>query len=348
RAGVLRLYEQLHRLDAGWGGIESYVKELIDQHLFTFKKLYLNDESIKNLIIVDDYISPWVLRGGIKTKKDEMFEIGALKKLIKMLVTNDKPKAAQILGISEEKIPLMLISAVMIKRISEVTGADNIWAPGVTLGDGIAYEYAESMGLLKDDHDFERDIIAGAYNTLRRYKESIKDSKALESMALNIFDATKRIHGLGKRERLLLRLAAILSKCGKYINMADEGVISSQIIMNTEIMGLSPGEHAVVANTVRLLYTEFVYGDGKETFDTLLVAKLSAILKMASVFCLNPDKTPEKLTIAKDTGVITFNVSILKDYAIESSIFKTNAVFFREVFGVSPVLKIRKPRLGGQ
>ena len=40
------------------------------------------------------------------------------------------------------KVPLVYISAVLTKRIAELMGAALIWAPGVTLCDGIAYEYA--------------------------------------------------------------------------------------------------------------------------------------------------------------------------------------------------------------
>ena len=69
----------------------------------------------------------------------------------------------------------------------------------------------------------------------------------------------KKMHGLGKRERLYLRLAAILHDCGKYISLVNTGEASFQIIMSTEIIGLSHQEREIVANVVRFNHSRFVY-----------------------------------------------------------------------------------------
>ena len=81
----------------------------------------------------------------------------------------------------------------------------------------------------------------------------------MEKHVLNIFDTMKRYHGMGKRERLLLQIAAILHACGKFIGMKNSGESSYNIIMSTEIIGLSHMEREIIANVVRynscLLYT---------------------------------------------------------------------------------------------
>ncbi len=61
-------------------------------------------------------------------------------------------------------------------------------------------------------------------------------------MALDIFDSTRKIHGMGKRERLLLQIAVLLHDCGKYISMSEVAECSYRIIMATEIIGLSTEE----------------------------------------------------------------------------------------------------------
>lgn len=55
-----------------------------------------------------------------------------------------------------------------------------------------------------------------------------------------IFDSMKKVHGMGQRERLYLRLAAILHDCGKYISLLNVGEASYDIIMATEMIGLVP------------------------------------------------------------------------------------------------------------
>ena len=104
-----------------------------------------------------------------------------------------------------------------------MTDAKMIWAPGVSLCDGMVYEYAEEYKLLAQVHDFEQDIVTCARGISKRYMGSKRRAETLEQIALTIFDSMKRVHGMGRRERLLLRIATLLHDCGKYISMVNLG-----------------------------------------------------------------------------------------------------------------------------
>ena len=47
--------------------------------------------------------------------------------------------------------------------------AEKIWAPGVIVSDGIAYDYAQKHKLCKPVHDFDADVISAARNLSARY-----------------------------------------------------------------------------------------------------------------------------------------------------------------------------------
>ena len=70
--------------------------------------------------------------------------------------------------------------------------------------------------------------------------------------------------------------------------MGDVAECSYQIIMATEIIGLSTEERQIIANAVRYNTTEFVYyseiaGEvGMDRSVYLLIAKLTAILRIAN------------------------------------------------------------------
>ena len=217
RLGVLRVQERINHLNARPSQMESLVDEMASAQLATFKKMYLKDHTIKNIIIVDDYLSPWAVRKAGKDGGKAIADIGQYEELLGLLRTNSQMQAAALLDIPEEKVPLVYISAIILRRIALLLGAEKMWAPGVTLCDGIAYEYAEKNKMLTGEHDFEKDIIACAMNISKRYMGSRKRAETLEKIALTIFDSMKKIHGLGKRERLYLRLSALLHDCGKYI-----------------------------------------------------------------------------------------------------------------------------------
>ena len=96
-----------------------------------------------NIIIVDDYLSPWAVRKAHERGDgNAMVDSKAFNQLMEALRTRGTTELAKRMDIAEEKVPLVYISAVLTKRISELMGAALIWAPGVTLCDGIAYEYA--------------------------------------------------------------------------------------------------------------------------------------------------------------------------------------------------------------
>ena len=189
RLGVLRLQEILTHLNAKPSQVENMIEEMATAQLATYKKLYLKDREIENIIIVDDYISPWAVRRTRKTGEQSVIGMPEFEELLKMLRSVSTMEAAKRLDTSEEKVPLVFISAVLTRRIAQMMEAKKIWAPGVTLCDGIAYEYAEQIKMFRGEHDFAEDIIACAMNISKRYMGSRKRAETLEKITTAIFDS---------------------------------------------------------------------------------------------------------------------------------------------------------------
>ena len=228
-------------------------------------------------------------------------------------------------------------------------GAERIWAPGVTLCDGIAYEYAERNRLLNGEHDFEKDILACAVNISKRYMGSRRRAETLERITLTIFDSMKKVHGLGRRERLYLRLSALLHDCGKYISMVNIGESSYNIIMATEIIGLSHMEREIVANIVRFNHSPFYYygelkrsGTSLDREAYLIVAKLTAILRIANSLDRSHKQKLKGVKARLQDNQLILTVDTLEDITLEKGFFEARAGFFQEVFSVQPLLRQKK------
>ena len=350
RLGVLRLQEMLTHLNAGRDQMEELVDELANAQLNTYKKLYLKDREIQNIIIVDDYISPWAVRRAGNQPDKALIALEDFDALMELLHNSGIMGAAKALGVAEEKVPLVMISAVLARRIAKVMGATKVWAPGVTLCDGMAYEYAEEIKMFRGQHDFERDIIACAANISKRYMGSRKRAETLETLATTIFDSMKKIHGMGKRERLYLQIAALLHDCGKYVSLVDIGERSYDIIMATEIIGLSHAEREIVASVVRYNHSEFVYYgyqesrgvdfSGKENY--LIVAKLTAILRLANSLDRSHKQKLKGMKAQLQDNELILTVETQEDVTLEKGFFDISTEFFEEVFSVNPILKTKK------
>ena len=346
RVGILRIREHLSQLKLKSSQYREIIEELLSGQIEVFEKLYLKGKKIENIIVVDEYISSAL------GKKDR----GLLENYIDSEVYtafaeeihgHSLSEVGKRLQVPEESMFLLYISSVMVLKFLRTMEAARLWIPGVTLCDGIAYEYAEKNKILFTNHDFEKDIIDCTQNISKRYMGSKKRGETLEKIALTIFDSMKKVHGLGKRERLLLRLAALLHDCGKYITMTNVGEASYEIVMSTEIIGLSHMERETVANIVRYNYREFVYFDargesGLDKQSYLVMAKLTAILRAATGLDRSHKEKFRNIVAALREGQLVLTVDTTNDITLEKGLFSASADFFEEIFDIRPVIKRKR------
>lgn len=340
RLGILRIYDQLSHFDVRPKQRTALIEELVNSQLEIFRKFYVAHKKIHNIIIVDDYMN-----GAMQAIRQEILTAERFEEFYQYAYNTPRQELARKLSMTEDAIELLEVTMAMIRCIVRSLGAETIWAPGVTLCDGIAYEYAEARKIVPPSHDFDADIIACAHNISSRYQGSTQRSQTLEHIALSIFDATKRIHGLGAREALLLRIAAILHDCGKYISIVNLPECCYNIIMSTEIIGLSHIEREIVANVVRYNHDDFVYYEEQEEASDLdrqsylVISRLTAILRLANGLDRSHKHKFEeiRLAIRDDKLIITVPSGI--DITLEKGMFSHRADFFEEVFGIRPVIK---------
>lgn len=348
KLGVLRLRDNLAHLNASIRQYENFLDEIINAQMAVYKKLYLKDREIKNIIIVDDYISTLLRKKSINNEMAGYAGAELFEKFRDVYHKESLSELAKRWDMPEETMPLMYIALIMTKRIMEIMGAELIWAPGVTLCDGIAYEYAQKNKIMVSTHDFEQDIIACAHNISKRYRGSKKRSETLEQIALTIFDSMKKIHGLGNRERLLLQLSTILHDCGKYISMTNLAECSYNIIMSTEVIGLSHMERQIVANVVKYNHMEFEYFEEMSRYGVtdqasyLKMAKLTAILRLANGLDRSHKQKFKNVKTALKDGQLIITVDTNDDITLEKGLFGASAMFFEEVYSVRPVIRQKR------
>ncbi len=344
KLGVLRLQESLSELDASPGKYDELLEEMIGSQMDVFEKLYLGGRNIENLIIVDDYVSPITWNRTKDSDTPGYITASRFMAFFDRIKEMNSDEFCRRYNVARENFNQVYIAATLIRSVAKTMGVGMIWAPGVTLTDGIAYEYGERKKLIVIDHDFESDIITCARSLSRRYNGDDKRNQTLENICMTIFDSMKKVTGLSKRDRLLLRIATILNDCGKYISMYNLAQSSYNIIMATEIIGLSEIEREIIAGVVKYNHVYLDYDiertetSGRSEDVYMRVAKLTALLRMGSALDRSHrQKVADiKAKLADDTLVITVRTN--KDITLEKGVFAKRADFFEEIFCVKPVI----------
>ncbi len=353
--GVLRIRSLLDRIPATVKNHREQIEEIVDNELFTFRKMYLKDREITNLIGIGETILYLLRRMEVKVIGDKI-DAAAMNQFYERLSQMNTEQIEERFGVNNEYASMILPGAVVYKRILEITGAELFWIPGIRLCDSIAAEYAEDNKFIKFSHNFENDILAASRNMAKRYKCHASHNQVLEQYATQIFDSMKKYHGLDSRHRLLLQIAVLLHACGKFVSIRNSNECSYNIIMSTEIIGLSHLEREIIANVVRYNIRDFDYnrveletqmhqgGDYgmSQNEITILIAKLTAILRLAN----SMDRSHRgKLTDCRMTvrdGELVITTGYKGDLALERSSFEQKADFFEEIFGIRPVLKQKR------
>ena len=171
-----------------------------------------------------------------------------------------------------------------------------------------------------------------------------------------MFDKLKKIHGLGASERLVLQLAAVLTRCGRLISARGILEASYDVIRRSEIYGITFRERLYIAHLLR--YSAFAAPDLNDaTWRELTNKEQTVVSKLAAIYRLSQaldasgkqkiaaDEISVKESAGKsadDDDCITITVHTANDIFLEQYIFGNCANFFRTVYGLTPLLKIRR------
>ncbi len=353
RLGILRLRRSLKELAPASYNYEELLSELIENEIHTLKKMYLKKLEIRNIIVVDDHL-PYILyklsENGIDRtalNRDNAGRSVTAAQFVRFIDTLKQMSGEQVakeVGIPMESASLLIPSAFIIKHMIKTMGAEKIYVPGVSLSDGIAYDYAEKNKIIRSDHDFGLDIISSVENISARYRGSQNTGDLLSKSALAVFDGMKKYHGLDGRGRLLLEIASRLRDVGRFVSLASPGSCAFPIIMGTEIIGLSHLEREMVAVIVSSSYPkDLSYEDVMETgFDEknyITVVKLTAILRLSSGMVRNYKRKFNGVKAAVKDKELIITVDTEDDIALERGLFFEKTGLFEEVFGLKPVLR---------
>ena len=245
---------------------------------------------------------------------------------------------------SEHKAEMVLPTIVLYQHILSLAQFEEIVIPPDQFIDGIRMVYIGERTKDSRRELIEEQIVSLAHTIGRKYQYDEIHAADVERWALLIFDRMGRIHGLGKRERRLLRVAAILHDIGKFISLRRHYFYSYRLILSSDILGFSEKEKWVMANVAHY-HDKGTPKDTEHNFTTLtvreqvLVSKLAAIIRLADALDCSRTQKIDRADVIFRGDEMRVMVNSQQDISLEEWTFEDRAQFFEDVFGIKAILK---------
>ena len=141
-------------------------------------------------------------------------------------------------------------------------------------------------------------------------------------LALELFDGTHRVHGLGPRERSLLEFAALLHDVGRHISYPGRHKHTFYLIRNGDLRGFHPVDIEVLALVGR--YHRQGMPRKKNTIFAALpreerraVRILSGLLRLADALDRSHRAVVKALSVREDRGGLRLRCEVEGDAGLE-------------------------------
>ena len=346
RLGSLRVSEMLSDLAKQTTHYTEVLEEYISQDLAEYHAIEPKNIKYKNLIVFGSDMGFIKALAGESPREYCYLSREKFDSVVSSLLKISSEELARKLDIMPSTAPLLLPTALMVKKMLDYMDVDGVHMPDASLTEGVMYGYAWYHKLYDLVIDPDQDLLSAARHVAKRYKSEKKHITFVENAAIAIFDATKKLHGMHDRERTLLRVASLCHELGKFINIANPNPSTYSIIDRTELIGMSEKERKIVALVGRFYTDPDFFLDPRyaeiPTEDQVLVSKLTAILRLADAMDgshrqklrdISVVLTPEGLTVSGDT---------MYDMTYDKWFFESHTDLFEQFFTVKAFLKVRR------
>jgi exopolyphosphatase/guanosine-5'-triphosphate,3'-diphosphate pyrophosphatase len=290
RLGALRMLEALGESN---GSAESFV-DLLYKHLRGLERRIADRFETSHF---DRYVAVGgnvesladLLNARGEPKRQESVESCAIRAVhgeVMDLAAMTVAERMEKRGLRADRADTIVPAGVVYVRLGELAGVDRVLVPRVGIKDGLLQEvfHGHFESFAAEDHV---DVVLSSCRAMgRRFHFEADHAESVVTLARQIFDQTKELHGLGSRARVLLEAAALLHDVGAAVNNDGHHKHSQYLIQSSELVGLTEEEKEIVALLARY-HRKAPPGRDHEEFmslrrrDRSLLERLAAILRIA-------------------------------------------------------------------
>jgi exopolyphosphatase / guanosine-5'-triphosphate,3'-diphosphate pyrophosphatase len=234
---------------------------------------------------------------------------------------------------AETLIPALLIYYALVCESS----AEHIVVSDASLRRGLLLDMASPGGRF-GARDFEQQVLASAEAVGHRYRFDRAHGRHVADLAVRLFDECHDEHMLSERDRLLLKVAALLHDIGVYVSLRAHHKHSLYLLQYSQIFGLTNDEMTIVANIARYHRGQMPQRSHQtymalERRDRLIVSKLAAFLRLANALDAEHLQKVTDVKVARHGRGWVLTISGRGDLTMERLSASARADLLRDAFG---------------
>lgn len=247
----------------------------------------------------------------------------SLRKLRKTVVEMDLEERMRLPGLDPRRADLMVAGAILLDTLLKDLDAEDITLCDLALREGVLLDYIHQQRKHIARVDRYPDVRRRSVIELaERCAWEVEHARQVAAIALTMFDATRRIHGFGDREREWLEYAAFLHDIGNHISYPKHHRHSYYLIKHGDLRGFEPAEIDIIALVTRY-HRRAMPKDGHIGYDDLgkkdrkTVQVLAALLRLAETLDRSKHGVVRGIEVRERLGELRFNVQAVGDAELE-------------------------------
>lgn len=237
--------------------------------------------NIANMIQCEREEDPPIRLNNFSFSRDELDSIAE-----KVIRAKDAKQRSKIDGLDPNRTDIIVAGVLILQQVFKEFKIKEMTVSEFALREGLILDTIEKAHKRSNGHPLD-DI---RYNSVLHLAENFgyekQHSQHVALLSMRIFDQTKKLHVLGKREREYLEAAAILHEIGLFVSHVQHHWHSYYLIRNGELLGFTENEKAIIANVARYhrkSHPKYKH-EGYQNLsaeDQEVVTKLASILRIA-------------------------------------------------------------------
>lgn len=258
------------------------------------------------------------------------------------ILSNDVRGRMRLFSVRRDRAEVMGIAAIVFATLGRLLSLREMLVPGVGVREGVleklVHDHFAPPPLGHDDAG-DRLVVEKARAFGRRLHTDAKHAEHVRAIALSLFDQLRPMHGMGREERVVLALGALLHDVGHFVSHVDHHKHGEYLVRYGEIDSLRGWRRDMLACLVRYHYKAEPLPDHKvygalDTERQQRTRALTAILRLAAGLDADMRRRVRGVDVAFGRGEVVLRVhaSGAARHTIDEA--ARRATLFEEEFGV--------------